>query len=752
MSDLCFIIYFVGIRTRKGRRSTRRRKRRKSVSTTDTRRQGTRRGQGEMRLNLKKKYLTRRRKSKLQARLSMCSLRMIILFCRDDRRARRRRDRHHSRHDRHDRSSRQRNEEEVVEEISSEEEDAANTDRDGGSTPELPEETEEVVLEKEAPKKSSGSDRREYEQWQERERERAHRRDREREGDRHRESDRRDRERDRTREPVEERSSRRRAPEPERRSARQQDRSRSPPRKSKSQEPAEEPPAPEVGTLPDKGGTKETVSLSIAETNKLRASLGLAPLRINKEEKKSKDEQEKLEEKAEAAGGTLIPGSRNNEIHVPAGNLKEKSLAEKLRERIALRKKKREQEMKLLKVKKLGESDSEDDGKASNWIEKQKRAAKEKAAAEKRAKMLEDLDDQFGVNSLVKEDTAQDKNRQYGRNNLSGLKVEHSAESFQSGQSMILTLKDADILDNEATDTLVNVNKVDDEKAKKKIDDAKKSKTGYNAYDDEEIDPLTGEVRKKTMLNKYDEEIDGHKKDTFTIGSGGDYNEEEQIKKRKEEIKAKLAAKNVISLESAPLKIASDYYTAEEAAAKFKKPKKKKKVKRRMLKADDLVPLDEGGHFGSRSGKGKKSGIAGSSGNRGGELPMDIDEEDGQPGAGNNFDLSRVKVEEEEEDLGLELALKKARRLKQRSNMRTNDPADLIKADMPEIKTENDDDAVDMGHGSEFISTFEDLPAAQQTESKELILNETAEFCRNLGARQFNEFAEMKMKAEAKVC
>ena len=39
-------------------------------------------------------------------------------------------------------------------------------------------------------------------------------------------------------------------------------------------------------------------------------------------------------------------------------------------------------------------------------------------------------------------------------------------------------------------------------------------------------------------------------------------------------------------------KVASDYYTEEEVV-KFKKPKKKKKVKRKMLKADDLLALND---------------------------------------------------------------------------------------------------------------------------------------------------------------
>ncbi len=55
--------------------------------------------------------------------------------------------------------------------------------------------------------------------------------------------------------------------------------------------------------------------------------------------------------------------------------------------------------------------------------------------------------------------------------------------SFQTGRSVILTLKDADVLDEKAEDTLVNVNLVDDERTVKKLEDIKKAKSGYNAYD-----------------------------------------------------------------------------------------------------------------------------------------------------------------------------------------------------------------------------------------------------------------------------
>ena len=40
----------------------------------------------------------------------------------------------------------------------------------------------------------------------------------------------------------------------------------------------------------------------------------------------------------------------------------------------------------------------------SDWIERQKQIQKDKMEAQKRAKMLEDLDDEFGVGNLVQEE------------------------------------------------------------------------------------------------------------------------------------------------------------------------------------------------------------------------------------------------------------------------------------------------------------------------------------------------------------
>lgn len=97
------------------------------------------------------------------------------------------------------------------------------------------------------------------------------------------------------------------------------------------------------------------------------------------------------------------------------------------------------------------------------------------------------------------------------------------------------------------------------------------------------------------MLAKYDEVIDSDKniaKNTFTIG--------EKIEKRNtiDSVKAKLNNKRLESLNLPELKLASEYFTPEEIA--FKKPKKKvRKIRQKpkMLKADDLLAMDNSSEY-----------------------------------------------------------------------------------------------------------------------------------------------------------
>lgn len=111
-------------------------------------------------------------------------------------------------------------------------------------------------------------------------------------------------------------------------------------------------------------------------------------------------------------------------------------------------------------VKGLGESDDFDDINA--WIEHSRKKEKLKIEAQKRAKMLEEMDAE-----LTQQDVKKASNRSnYGERNLKGLKVGHGMDSFGEGKTVILTLKDHEVL-AEDDDELINVNMVDDERYKK---------------------------------------------------------------------------------------------------------------------------------------------------------------------------------------------------------------------------------------------------------------------------------------------
>jgi U4/U6.U5 tri-snRNP-associated protein 1 len=123
--------------------------------------------------------------------------------------------------------------------------------------------------------------------------------------------------------------------------------------------------------------------------------------------------------------------------------------------------KRRQMERKLHASKGLG--DPEEDESASLWVERMRMREEEKKMAEQRAKMLEEMDEEFGVEGLIQDSIMDHKQKAYTSRDLSGLKVEHGEGSFAEGQTVILTLKDAPVLE-EGGDVLENVNILDKEK------------------------------------------------------------------------------------------------------------------------------------------------------------------------------------------------------------------------------------------------------------------------------------------------
>lgn len=111
----------------------------------------------------------------------------------------------------------------------------------------------------------------------------------------------------------------------------------------------------------------------------------------------------------------------------------------------------------------------------------------------------------------------------------------------------------------------------------------------YNPYDVEEFDEY-GNMKSKSLLSQYDEEIDGEKRSSFKIGNEN-YAERKQTVLQN--IKEKLSNKMIETLEGPGLTLASEYYSEQELA-KFKKPKKKVRkirVKGKIFTADELEQM-----------------------------------------------------------------------------------------------------------------------------------------------------------------
>lgn len=450
-------------------------------------------------------------------------------------------------------------------------------------------------------------------------------------------------------------------------------------------------------------GGKEVMSLSIEETNKLRAKLGLKPLNVS---------TIVVEDETPDLPGELIPGDRDKTRHLVPQHWGERDQQKKLREKLGLKKEQRQVKSKLAVVKGLGESDSEDDD-AGKWVERQKKKVKEKEEADKRAKAMAELDEEFGVQDIVEEGLKMKQQEEYTSRDLKGMRVEHKAEAFGE-KDTVLTLQDADILSDKYEDVLVNVNIVDDERHAKSLANIKAGKEGYQAYDQEEVDELTGEVRRKELLYQYQEELDGAKKDSFTLEGEGEFSESASRERELAKIRQKLRQNNAVSLEMPAPKIATDFYTDAEMLA-FKKPKKKKKVRKKMLKADDLLAMTQESSllptgFGEKQKKRAIRIVDDDQILPDGRLPNPDEDHDDLPVVP---DLSGVKVDKDDDDGRAMRALKIARKL---TKVKTVDNvAEEVLRDSRENTVEMDDEGGEKAHYSD------------------LVIDQTQEFCRGLG-------------------
>ncbi|KAB5548783.1 hypothetical protein PHYPO_G00059570 [Pangasianodon hypophthalmus] len=515
-----------------------------------------------------------------------------------------------------------------------------------------------------------------------------------------------DRERDKEREKEKEKEKRKRSRSRDRSSRAAEKESRSRGEKS-SGEPRvkKEKVDPSYDETEDAGPKSASgdASLSIEETNKLRAKLGLKPLELNEGKKELGTKEEPL--LAEAINPVQI--RQQNEI----------------REKLAALKEKRLLNQKLGKVKTLADDDPWLDDTAA-WVEKSRQIAKEKEMAEKRAKLLEEMDEEFGVSNLVEQEFAQSKQEAYSSKDLKGLTVQHKMESFKEGETVVLTLQDKGVLEEEE-DVLVNVNIVDQEKAEKNVE-LKKKKPEYKPYNEEEsVDDMVT-FKPKSVLSKYDEEIEGEKKKSFRLSAGG-----YAAGERERELQAirETLRNQAQSLDMPALAVASEYYTPQEMVG-FKKTKrrvKKIRKKEKPLKADDLL-IDDSRNtdFGSRSrGRGRKQAEvdeemedscvnAGSSKTDTLQQSDDIRTADMDISDDDDFVPPEAEaIEEDEAELELQKQLEKQRKLKQKQLLK--DSGEKVVEHLQVLGRPGEDGADD------------------PDKKNNIVFNATSEFCRTLG-------------------
>lgn len=344
----------------------------------------------------------------------------------------------------------------------------------------------------------------------------------------------------------------------------------------------------------------------------------------------------------------------------------------------------------------------------------------------------------------------------YTSKDLKGLAIGHKVDSIKEGHQVILTLRDKGVLD-EDEDVLENVNLLDNEKAAKNIEN-KKNKVNYRPYDDEEFDEF-GSLKQSSLLSKYDEEIEGPKKDIFRIGET--LSNAEIVRQRLEENEAL----GKVSLALPELKIASEYYTADEML-KFKKPKRKGTLRKRNLKEpkeEPLVPVisatsnsssrrstsdhasrsrrttgREHKHSSNEADETKKVHVKLAELESG--LEEEVEDELDLDLIAPDEELIGVRIEEDEAEKELSMALNKTRKLKLMQKKEDDfDIARIVQETGGTVKVEDEDE--------------EELSAASALDGgSTLVLNTTAEFCRNLGdlpkdlySRELAQSSKMKI-------
>ncbi|KAF2639319.1 hypothetical protein P280DRAFT_58848 [Massarina eburnea CBS 473.64] len=299
--------------------------------------------------------------------------------------------------------------------------------------------------------------------------------------------------------------------------------------------------------------------LSIEEANKIRASMGMAPLPVpGAAAPPPSSRQTKTGDDSDDEPASTVE-TRQAAAHDNWQKLQdEQAAAKKKADRLEAIKKEREKASRFAKLKGQGLADIEDEDDMA-WLKGSKKRAKKIAKAEQMERELEERERQAR------------EAMQYTESDLAGVKVGHEAGQFDD-EDQILVLKDTAV-DGEDDDELEAVSLREKERLQEKLD-SKKRKRAYDPNDEE------GQT---SILAQYDEEIDGKKRKAFTLDGQGRTVEDVQAEAAGVSKPKRVAISLDILNDDKP---SNDYMDISEV--KMKKPKKKKsKASKRQRVADE---------------------------------------------------------------------------------------------------------------------------------------------------------------------
>ena len=306
-------------------------------------------------------------------------------------------------------------------------------------------------------------------------------------------------------------------------------------------------------------------SISIEETNKIRAAIGL-PLLLVPGAGSVPAVDNSSDSEQEDQGSTLE--SRQAEGYANWKRLEEEAEAKAKRDaKNEAIKKARDTAKRFAKLegKGLGEvDDDEQDTRA--WLKGQKKRQKQ---VEKARRLEQEL-------------AEREQQAQYTAEDLAGVQVGHELDEFEAGGEQVLTLKDTTIDENEEEgDELENVELKEREKLSEKLDLKKKRPV----YDPNDLDN-----EKETILAQYDEEIDGKKRKKFTLDGFGTIEEEKEAMRI--QVGSKLKAQPISLDISADVPV-SDYQDISQVKIKKPKRKKAKSTRQKAVDEDDILAVTE---------------------------------------------------------------------------------------------------------------------------------------------------------------